>query len=118
MSDTEEARARFAELARVLEKEPQVAVGKQGDKKGFGSSALQVGGKIFAMLTPRGEFVVKLPKRRVEELEASGAGHKFDPGHGRVMKEWLVLEVESDGWLPYFREALQYVRGLSQGHGS
>jgi hypothetical protein len=29
-----------------------------------------------------------------------------------------VLEVESDGWLPYCREALQHVRGLSQGHGS
>lgn len=26
-----------------------------------------------------------------------------------------VLEVESDGWLPYCGEALPYVRGLLQG---
>nr|WP_297355017.1 hypothetical protein [uncultured Caldimonas sp.] len=36
-------------------------------------------------------------------------------GFARLAK---VLEVESDGWPPYCREALQYVRGLSQAHES
>jgi len=47
-----------------------VTVGSPG-KKGFGSSAHQVNGKIFAMISSRGSFVVKLPKHRVESLEAS-----------------------------------------------
>jgi hypothetical protein len=37
------------------------------DGKGFGSSALKVEGRIFAMLTSRSEFVVKLPRERVDE---------------------------------------------------
>jgi hypothetical protein len=51
-------------------------------KKGFGSSALPVNTKIFAMLSFERKFVVKLPKKRVNELVASGSGERFDPGHG------------------------------------
>jgi len=75
-----------------------VSVGRSG-KKGFGSSALQVGGHIFAMVSSKGGLVLKLPKARVQELEAAGAGDKFDPGHGRLMKEWVVLSPEFKGWL-------------------
>lgn len=38
---------------------------------------------MFAMVSSNGNFVVKLPKQRVEQLEGSGAGRRFDPGHGR-----------------------------------
>lgn len=49
---------------------------------GFGrSEGLRVSGRIFAMLV-KGELVVKLPKGRVDELTASGVGHRSDPGHG------------------------------------
>jgi hypothetical protein len=62
------------------------------------------------MVSSKGSFVVKLPKRRVEELEASGAGQRFDPGHGRLMKEWLALEPDSTAaWLALAREALNFV---------
>jgi hypothetical protein len=84
-------------------------VGSPG-KKGFGSSALQVNGKIFAMVSSRGSFVVKLPKHRVESLEASGAGQRFDPCHGRLMKEWLALQPTSkENWLSLAREAMRFV---------
>jgi hypothetical protein len=84
-------------------------VGSPG-KKGFGSSALQVHGKIFAMVSSRGSFVVKLLKHRVESLEAAGAGQRFDPGHGRLMKEWLALQPTSkESWLSLAREAMRFV---------
>ena len=79
---------------------------------GFGASALKVHNKIFAMLSARGEFVVKLPKARVEALVVGGDGVRFDPGHGRVMNEWLVVAPDSKAdWLALAREALAFVGG-------
>jgi hypothetical protein len=49
------------------------------DGKGFGSGALKVNGKVFAMKSSKGKFVVKLPKERVDALAASGQGERFDP---------------------------------------
>jgi hypothetical protein len=37
----------------------------------FGSSALKVHGKIFAMVSSAGQFVVKLPEARVDQLVAT-----------------------------------------------
>ena len=107
------ATRRFEAIARALAGEPNVTVGSSA-KKGFGSTALQVGGKIFAMVSANGSFVVKLPKQRVEALEASGAGLRFDPGHGRLMKEWLALDPASnEDWLSLAREALTFVASKS-----
>jgi hypothetical protein len=102
------AQQRFEVLVEALATEPQVSVGT--GKKGFGSSALKVNDKIFAMISSKGEFAVKLPKQRVDSLVASGAGVRFDPGHGRLMKEWLALEPTSqEDWLALATEALQFV---------
>ena len=106
-----ETQRRFADVAEALASERKISVGQTG-KKGFGSSALQVNGKIFAMVSSAGAFVVKLPRRRVEELEATGVGQKFDPGHGRLMKEWLeVHQVHLPTWRSLALEALSFVRG-------
>jgi hypothetical protein len=51
-------------------------------RNGFGSGALKVRDKIFAMMTPAGSFVVKLPKVRVDDLVADGVGARFEPGPG------------------------------------
>lgn len=103
------AQRRFADIAAALAAEPGVSVGAPG-KKGFGSSALQVGGKIFAMVAPGGSFVVKLPAPRVAELEARGVGQRFDPGHGRPMKQWLSVAASAgEDWLALAREALRFV---------
>lgn len=78
--------------------------------KGFGSGTLKVRGKIFAMVSSRGQFVVKLPKARVDTLVAEGLGERFDPGHGRVMKEWLAVTAASASWLDLAMEACRFVK--------
>lgn len=78
---------------------------------GFGrSQGLRISGKIFAMLVD-GELVVKLPRNRVEELSASGIGHPFDPGHGRLMKEWVVVSTRAGRrWPALVDEAREFAR--------
>jgi hypothetical protein len=80
-----------------------------GSGGGFGSSAIRVQNKIFAMLV-RGRLVVKLPKKRVDELVAAGEGVHFDANKGTPMKEWLSLAPSSElPWSPLAREALDFV---------
>jgi hypothetical protein len=109
MGDTHPApEERYAALASAFAGDPDVTVGSPGGR-GFGSSALKTGGRIFAMLAG-GALVVKLPRGRVDALVASGDGERFDPGHGRRMKEWLALASTSEeGWLPLAREAKAFV---------
>ncbi len=107
---TSEATRRFAAMVSALAGHDGVSLGT-GTKKGFGANALQVGGRIFALVSARDELVLKLPKARVEELVAGGAGHPFDPGHGRLMKEWLALDPTAElDWLALAGEARDYVR--------
>ena len=81
------------------------AVAGTGPQRGFGSTSLKTNGKIFAMLV-QGQLVVKLDRRRVDALVSSGDGERFDPGHGRLMKEWLVVESASDDdWLALATES-------------
>jgi hypothetical protein len=84
-----------------------------GQGTGFGSSpGLRVNGKIFAMLV-RDELVVKLPKDRIDRLVASGAASRFDPGHGRIMKEWASVPTRgSRSWGRLMVEAKEFV-GMS-----
>lgn len=75
----------------------------------FGSPGLKVNGKVFAMLV-KCKLVVKLPAERVGALVASGAGEQFDPGHGRLMKEWVALQpADYREWLSLAQEARQFV---------
>jgi hypothetical protein len=72
-------------------------------------NAFSVNGKIFAMLT-RGTFVVKLPKERVDDLVDAGKGKRFDPGQGRLMREWIAVEAGALPWVALAKEAHSYVR--------
>jgi hypothetical protein len=83
-----------------------------GGGKGFGSGALKVRGKIFAMISSKGQFVVKLPQSRVNELVKSGVGEFFDAGRGKPMKEWLAVTGKVKLWLKLAKEARKFV-GLS-----
>jgi hypothetical protein len=91
----------------TLPQRPFAAGGK------FGSSALKVNDKIFAMLTG-GRLVIKLPADRVAGLIAAGDGAPFDAGKGKPMKEWLAVDLQRHSrWEALTREALEFVRARS-----
>jgi len=83
--------------------------------KGFGSDALKVAGKIFAMMSSRGSFVAKLPRTRVAELVSTGKAAYFDPGSGRLMMEWATIGECSETRPNFAFEARQFVGSNSQG---
>jgi hypothetical protein len=90
-------------------KKPGVTHSKAGSRL-FGSKALKVHDKIFAMVSSSGHFVVKLPKARVDGLVNSGNGGRFEASQGRPMKEWLEVNPGSgQDWLQLAREALEFV---------
>jgi hypothetical protein len=95
----------FALVVAAFAKEPGVHCGQMFSSK----SVLSVNGKIFAMLT-RGKFVAKLPRQRVEEMVSAGKGEPFDPGHGRLMKEWISMSAGKAEWVELAREACEFVR--------
>jgi hypothetical protein len=79
------------------------------EKSGFGTGALKIHGKIFAMLV-RGHLVVKLPARRVSGAIAAGEGVAFDANKGKPMREWLSVPPGSPlEWDALAREALEFV---------
>jgi TfoX/Sxy family transcriptional regulator of competence genes len=105
------AEERFAALVEAMLGRPDATYGSgdSGPQRTFGSTSLKTSGKIFAMLV-HGRLVVKLDRRRVDELVGSGGGERFDPGHGRVMKEWLALGPASDeAWLSIATESEAFV---------
>ena len=92
----------FAPIARAFARHRDVTDGRL-----FSAYALKVNDKIFAMF-PRGRFVVKLPKSRVDELVENGNGRRFGPGK-RVMKEWANVDAGCD-WVALAREAYAFVK--------
>jgi hypothetical protein len=104
-----QANTQFHSVVQAFAKNRDVS---RENKKGFGSGALKVKGKIFAMMSSKGEFVVKLPQERVDKLVSSGAGQRFDPRHGRVMKEWVVVRSGKANWAELAAQAYQFVKAL------
>jgi hypothetical protein len=96
----------FAPVAHAFALDRRVVY---GGVKGFGSGALKVDGKIFAMISSKGQFVAKLPAERVEELIRDGKGQYFDAGRGKKMKEWLALADMPGLWIELAKEARQFV---------
>ena len=79
------------------------------EKRFSSSNVLSVNGKIFAMLV-KGKLVVKLPKQRVDELVAARAGSYFDPGHGRLMKQWISIAPGRAPWVELAKDAYVFVK--------
>jgi hypothetical protein len=94
----------FAPVAAVFAKDAKVTAGKL-----MSSYGLKIDGKIFAMFG-RGKFVAKLPKQRVDELVSKEMGERFDPGHGRLMKEWIAMSSHNGEWPALAKEAYQFVK--------
>ena len=99
------AAERFGTVAAALALESDVTTSRM-----FGSDGLKANGKVFAM-NVKGRLVVKLVAERVLELLASGVAAPFDPGRGRVMREWVAVPDRADvDWLELAREALLTAR--------
>lgn len=107
-----DAEGRLAAIAGAFLADPEVSRGKL-----FSAWGLKVRGKIFAMVT-RGRLVVKLPRARVDSLVAQGLGDRFDPGHGRLMKEWLSLRGHEPDWRALMAEAKDFVAGAANAGSS
>ena len=106
--DAGEIDLRFVRVMEAFANDRRV---NRENRRGFGSGALKVNGKIFAMMSSKGRFVVKLPKGRVDEFVSRGVGERFDLGHGRVMKEWIVVGTSKTNWVELAKEAYQFVKG-------
>ena len=103
---------RFAAIVAALGDRPGVTKpgASAASGRGFGSSALRVNGRIFAMVSG-GRLVLKLPAPRVTALIAAGVGDTFDAGKGRPMKEWVsVSPAKHRRWLALAIEALETAR--------
>jgi hypothetical protein len=98
----------FDEVAeRLLAGDPSVERGRMMSAVG-----LKTSGRFFAMVVG-GELVVKLPAERVGELVAAGAGHRWDRGDGRPLREWLALKSpDAAACGAYVAEAQRFVAAL------
>jgi len=103
-ADAVEVDPRFALIVDAFANDRHVSGGKM-----MSSYGLKVNGKIFAMFG-RGRFVTKLPKNRVDELVRAGRGGRFDPGHGRLMKQWVVVAAGKADWVELAKEAYEFVK--------
>lgn len=72
---------------------------------GRGAQGLKVGKKMFAMFS-KGDLLLKLPPDRVEALIAAGRGLPYDPGTGKVMKNYLLVPAaKKRSWIKLCEEA-------------
>ncbi len=94
----------FDSIIQAFARDPRVTKSKM-----FGSPGLKVSGKVFACLV-KGKLVVKLPQDRVNALVTSGEAERFDPGMGRLMKEWVaVVPSGEEEWFTLVRESRDFV---------
>ena len=103
-----EVAASFAPIVSAFAQRPDVTLARMFSSRGV----LKVKGKLFAMQVGD-ELVVKLPKQRVEALVRSGQARQFDPGHGRLMKEWATVAADAAPWRALAEEAYEYVAAVS-----
>lgn len=109
------AEERWAALVETMLAQGVATYGSDGPQRAFGSTSLKTNGKIFAMLVKE-RLVVKLDRHRVDELVEAGKGQRFDPGHGRLQKEWLDVDSASANvWLDLATEAEAFVAGRPPG---
>ena len=104
---------RFEALVAAMLERPGTTLrigANAGPQRAFGATSLKTNGKIFAMLV-KGRLVVKLDRRRSTPWSPRASATNFDPGHGRLQKEWLDVDSDSDQtWLDLATESEAFVR--------
>jgi len=82
-------------------------VQKQGE-------SLKIKRKMFVFLNKE-NITIKLPKKRVTELLDSGEGLPYDPGNGKIMKEWVTIpHKSSDKWMDFVKEGMEFAITLAK----
>ena len=72
---------------------------------GRGAQGLKVGKRMFAMFS-KGDLLLTLPTERVEALIAAGRGLPYDPGTGKVMKNYVLIPAaKKRSWIKLCEEA-------------
>jgi hypothetical protein len=108
------AAAVFAKLAEALSKDSRVDPPAVAGAKGFGSKGLKVARKMFAFES-KDRLVVKLSAERVAALVSEKTGAGYDPGSGRLMKEWVAIDfAHKRSWMRLAKEALEHAAGRSR----
>ena len=78
----------------------------------MGFPCLRLSGAFFACCDPRsGDLIVKLPRRRVEQLIEAGTGKPFAPA-GRTFREWVLIDDRDQArWAELIDEARTFANG-------
>jgi len=93
----------YADVKAYFTDDPEVEV-----LKGRGAQGIKRGGKMFVMFM-KGDLIVKLPERRVNEVIDAGDGEPFDPGTGKPMKNRVLIPArKSDMWVRYSVESKKH----------
>jgi hypothetical protein len=106
----------FLRLVELMRYNAEVKYGADAisSSRGFGSSALKINDKIFAMVV-RERLVLKLPRQRIDGLIEDGAGERLQMTPGRIMKEWFSLAPHSDlDWQSLAEEAMAFTASASK----
>jgi hypothetical protein len=79
---------------------------------GRGAQGIKLGSKMFVMFH-KGQLLVKLDPKRVQEVIASGEGLPHDPGTGKPMKNRVLIpDTNKALWIAYCEESRQHEAGL------
>ncbi|MHA7179440.1 TfoX/Sxy family protein [Arthrobacter sp. MDB2-24] len=80
----------------------------------FGSAAISLSGKLFALVDREGRLMVKVPAERAADLVAQGAAVPARIGRGTA-REWVSIAPEGSGtedqdreWTVFLLEAYDY----------
>ncbi len=72
----------------------------------YSRNSLWVGRRMFAF-SSKDNLILKLPENRVDELISSGEGTRYDPGRGKIRKEWLAVKPTRSTSLRLAKEAMK-----------
>jgi hypothetical protein len=94
----------FPAVVVAIGNHPGVSKGKM-----FGAEGLKIGKRVFAMEV-HGKLVVKLSIARAMTLCKLANVSAFDPGHGRLMKQWVSVAPRAKlDWIALATESLEFV---------
>jgi hypothetical protein len=79
----------------------------------FGVEGVRVRGKVFACVGYDSDLILKLPRDRIDELEAEGTARRVVM-RGRPMKEWAFVDAaHAPAWSDLVDEAYAFVDSIT-----